>query len=123
MLLGHWLWHALLESGFFGPLLEREKLTLGYCLWSISLGPALEELLFRRLIFAYGRKYSSFWPGALLSSLLFALAHREPMSSLAEMLLLGLALCHIFEISGSLWESIGCHAGHNLLFLLLLQCG
>ncbi|MBS4197668.1 CPBP family intramembrane glutamic endopeptidase [Lederbergia citri] len=46
---------------------------------SSILGPILEEIVFRKVIFGFFYNRFPFWVAALLSSLIFALAHFDPM--------------------------------------------
>ncbi|MFP9075435.1 lysostaphin resistance A-like protein, partial [Enterococcus faecalis] len=40
-------------------------------------GPIMEEFVFRRSILGIISRYSNFWVGAVISSLLFAFAHND----------------------------------------------
>lgn len=98
----------------------------------VILGPAVEELVFRGAIFnglyAMGRAFSArldlsgppmktvrrawFVIAALLSSVFFAFLHYEPVI-LAALVVLAIALCWLFEKTGSLLPPFVAHATFN----------
>ena len=82
-------------------------------------GPVAEELVFRGLVYRLGRRYWGYLPAALISSIIFGLAHGEPWF-LFGLVGLGLLLAHIYEQTRSLTACILTHAAHNGLSLLLL---
>lgn len=93
----------------------------------IFLAPFVEETLFRGLVFgglkersrllAYGASCALF---ALLHVWQFALANRDPSYFLlmVQYLIPGLVLAWAYDHSGTLWASIGLHAGVNALSVL-----
>lgn len=93
----------------------------------IFLAPFVEETLFRGLVFgglkersrllAYAVSCALF---ALLHVWQFALANRDAAYFLlmAQYLIPGLVLAWAYEHSGTLWASIGLHAGINTLSVL-----
>lgn len=106
-----------------------------WLLWvfAVVLAPLYEEVLFRRVLF--GRLWAAGRPvlGALLSSVLFALAHEFPgmgnNSPAAAALLwtyyvfMGLALAWIYRRTGTLWAPIGVHALNNLAACVMIALG
>ncbi|MBC8425328.1 CPBP family intramembrane metalloprotease [bacterium] len=82
-------------------------------------GPVAEELVFRGLVYRIGRRYWGYLPAALISALIFGLAHGEPWF-LFGLVGLGLLLAHIYEKTRSLTACILTHAAHNGISLLLL---
>lgn len=101
-------------------------------------GPAVEELLWRGAIFnglyRLGRLFSSrlgakepagavsFLLAALASSASFALLHLEPVL-LPALLILAVALCVLFERTGSLLPPFVAHATFNSFTVLLIVLG
>ncbi len=93
----------------------------------VFLAPFVEETLFRGLVFgglkeksrllAYAASCALF---ALLHVWQFAVAGRDPAYFLAmvQYLIPGLVLAWAYEHSGTLWASIGLHAGVNALSAL-----
>jgi uncharacterized protein len=105
----------------------------------IIFGPAVEELVFRGAIFnglyrlaglvsghSFGKEDSgraakrvSFTLSALVSSVIFALLHLEPVL-LPALLLLAVILCALFERTGSLLPPFVAHATFNSFATLLI---
>ena len=98
----------------------------------VILGPAVEELIFRGVVFnglyrlgavissrSLGKERSGALPkkalfafSALASSILFALLHLEPIL-LPVLLILAITLCALFQRTGSLLPSFVAHATFN----------
>jgi membrane protease YdiL (CAAX protease family) len=105
----------------------------------VIFGPAVEELVFRGAVFnglyRLGRSVSadlgrsenpirrgrtiSFALAALVSSLVFALLHLEPVL-LPALLILAVILCALFERTGSLLPSFVAHATFNSFAVSLI---
>lgn len=93
----------------------------------LLLAPFVEETLFRGLVFG-GLKERSRFLAYIASCALFALAHvwqfalanRDPayFLQMAQYLIPGLVLAWAYDHSGTLWASIGLHAGVNALAVL-----
>ncbi|WP_325200501.1 CPBP family intramembrane glutamic endopeptidase [Oscillibacter sp.] len=93
----------------------------------VFLAPFVEETLFRGLVFgglkeksrllAYAVSCALF---ALLHVWQFALANRDPayFLTMVQYLIPGLVLAWAYDHSGTLWASIGLHAGVNALSAL-----
>jgi uncharacterized protein len=81
-----------------------------------------EELLFRGYPLAALTRGISFWPGAVILSILFGAAHlfTKPMETVPDILnivLLGLFCCYTVRRTGSLWFVIGFHASFDFFAL------
>ena len=93
----------------------------------VFLAPFVEETLFRGLVFG-GLKEKNRLLAYAVSCALFALAHvwqfavanRDPAYFLlmVQYLIPGLVLAWAYDHSGTLWASIGLHAGVNALSVL-----
>ncbi|MGF2942378.1 lysostaphin resistance A-like protein [Enterococcus xiangfangensis] len=79
-------------------------------------GPIMEEFVFRRAIFGSLEKRFGFFIPALLSSVLFALAHNDGYYLLYAGL--GFLFCGMYHYSGRIWTSMITHVGMNLLVVL-----
>jgi membrane protease YdiL (CAAX protease family) len=79
----------------------------------LVLGPVLEELLYRERVLPALRAVVGAPLAVVLSSLLFAIPHRDPWLVLAASGL-GVVLGATFLATGSLALCIGAHAGLNL---------
>lgn len=114
----------------FGPLEQPEQQVLQDAtkglaagLWSfvvaVLLAPALEEAVFRGVLFQAIRARLGLWPGIVLSAFAFAIVHLEvtqPIFS-AALLLLGVWLAAVFHRTGSLVAAITAHATFNAIAL------
>jgi uncharacterized protein len=105
----------------------------------VLFGPAVEELVFRGVVFnglyrlgtliytrlvgtEYSEGFSSkmiFISSALASSILFALLHLEPVL-LPVLLVLAITLCALFQRTGSLLPSFVAHATFNSVAAVLI---
>lgn len=90
----------------------------------VSIGPLVEELLFRGvLLSALLRHLRTAW-AVLASAALFALVHLPDLRwlwyALPNLALLGVVLAWLRLRSGSLWPSVIAHACNNLLAMLAL---
>jgi membrane protease YdiL (CAAX protease family) len=118
-----WLALLLASGGALGLALPSAPAPEGGAvgaLCDLAVGPALEELLYReRLLPALRGTLGT--PAALaVSSLAFALSHREPWHVLAAGGL-GLALGAAFLATRSVGACIAAHAGLNLAAWLCLR--
>lgn len=82
-------------------------------------GPLAEELVFRGLVFRLALRVWGFLPAALISALLFGLAHGEPWF-LFGLVGLGLVLAYVYDRTGSLTACVVLHAVHNGVSLALM---
>lgn len=83
------------------------------------VAPALEETLFRGVLFGGLRQRWSYWPAALVSAAIFAVVHQH-VAGFVTYLLLGLIFAYLFEASRSLVTSWAAHAAFNIFNLMLL---
>ncbi len=81
--------------------------------------PALEETVFRGVVFRGLAARSSFWPAAVVSALLFALLHMSP-SDAVPLFLLGLLFAWLYHRHHSLFAPAVAHGVYNALNLVLL---
>jgi membrane protease YdiL (CAAX protease family) len=81
--------------------------------------PALEETLFRGLLFGALRRVVKFWPAAAASALLFAIVHVNA-AGVAVYFVLGLAFAAVFERTRSLFAAWAAHATFNLVNLAMV---
>jgi hypothetical protein len=93
----------------------------------VVLPPLVEEIIVRGLIFTSLRKHLKVWGAALLTSLIFAIAHLPeggeggPLYVAAiDTFMLSLVLCYLREKTGSLWAGITLHAIKNSVAFVML---
>jgi membrane protease YdiL (CAAX protease family) len=82
-------------------------------LFGFFLVGVAEETIFRGYILATLTRGMGFWPGAVLMSVLFAIAHihnkGENVLGILQVFTAGMVLCLLLRVTGSLWMSIGFH--------------
>lgn len=96
-------------------LVDKITLVIGAGL----VAPALEETLFRGVLFGALRQRWSFWPAAAASSALFSAVHFD-LAGAASYFLLGLVFAYLFERTRSLVAPAVAHAGFNLFNLAVI---
>ena len=87
----------------------------GLTFLSVALvGPVSEEVFFRGLCYSRMKRGMKPWLAGLLSSVLFGIAHGNPVWFLVG-LVAGLALSWAYETTGSLWNCIVIHITNNAI--------
>jgi membrane protease YdiL (CAAX protease family) len=95
-------------------------LTLVVIFVTVVLMPAVfEEVIYRGFIFGGLQAHTGFWPAAIISSLLFGLAHMQ-LNVGIDTFFLGLASCWLYARYHSLLSSIGLHVLKNSTAFVLL---
>lgn len=85
------------------------------------LGPLIEEVVFRGVLYpALRRRWNAHW-SILVSGGCFAALHTNP-AGLLPIWLLGGALAWLYETTGSLAPSIALHVAHNTTMIAGLWC-
>lgn len=124
----HVLWTALVLAVSVAARLEQLPLlpnrlsllgslpSLPYALTVFVLAPIKEEVLYRAILLRRAAGGLGFWPGLILSSLLFGLGHTRPVAASAMGMLLG----YMYSPRGTatLLTPILMHAWANLTGLL-----
>lgn len=89
---------------------------------AIVAAPIAEESIFRAFFFNLGLRYGGFWGGALLSSVLFGLAHGDLYEAI-PLALGGAVLCGVYYTSRNAFASMISHGLFNAftIFALLLS--
>lgn len=98
-----------------------------FALFAIVVGPVAEEFVFRLFLFNAMRAWWGFWPGAIVSSALFGLAHAQPPFTPVMFLALslplaigGIILCSVYARTGSILSNMITHATFNALSVVLI---
>jgi membrane protease YdiL (CAAX protease family) len=87
-----------------------------------AVSPVCEELFFRGFVFAGLRSRWSLWPAALVSGLVFGLVHAPTgITTVIPLAGLGVALCWLYNRTGSLWPCVLVHVVNNALALALIS--
>jgi membrane protease YdiL (CAAX protease family) len=93
---------------------------------AVFVAPVVEETYFRGILFRSVRDRHGFWPGALVSGVLFGLVHFVPSAWQDAVLLqsimvfTGIALAWIYERRGSLLANIAAHMAFNAIGIFLI---
>jgi membrane protease YdiL (CAAX protease family) len=89
---------------------------------AVAVAAVVEELLFRRLLYAALRRRMGFWRAAVVSSALFAAVHMNVWEML-PLFILGMMLALVYERRRSLCAPVVLHAvnnGFSIAVILLL---
>lgn len=96
-----------------------------FAVFGVILAPVFEESVFRVFLFNAFRKWWGFWPGAIVSSLLFGLAHIQPpwipamfLSLTLPLAVGGMVLAYVYTRTGKAWASMVTHGAFNGITLL-----
>lgn len=117
---------VMLESVLFGEATPSENTqniiqmimeAPAFILATTIAGPTMEEFVFRRSILGIISRYSNFWVGAVISSLLFAFAHND--GHLLIYFFLGFFFSLEYKATGRIWTSMITHVGMNTLVVLV----
>ncbi|HFC9130462.1 TPA: lysostaphin resistance A-like protein [Enterococcus faecium] len=117
---------VMLESMLFGEATPSENTqniiqmimeAPAFILATTVAGPIMEEFVFRRSILGIISRYSNFWVGAVVSSLLFAFAHND--GHLLIYFFLGFFFSLEYKATGRIWTSMITHVGMNTLVVLV----
>lgn len=114
-------------GGFLGSYSQStQMLTAGGVVMtiikSVILAPIAEELAFRGLTFRRMELYTSFWPAAVVSSLLFALYHMNLLQGIYAFPF-GLMLCLVYRVFRNIIAAIIMHAAANAFTVLFMLTG
>ena len=97
-----------------------------FALFAVVVGPVTEEVFFRFTLFNAMRAWWGLRTGAIVSSILFGMAHMQPGGAALNVSLViplafgGLILCAVYNRTGNAWTNIITHASFNGLSLLLI---
>jgi membrane protease YdiL (CAAX protease family) len=90
-----------------------------FALFACLFAPFAEETIFRVFFFNLGLRYGGFWVGAVLSGVLFGLAHGDVFAAL-PLALGGMILCYVYYRSRNAFASMISHSLFNLTSILAL---
>lgn len=93
----------------------------------VVIVPIAEEIMFRGFLFSSLRQKYAFWPAAVVTGLLFGVAHLQfgsnaPLLWIAaiDTFILSCFLCFLREKLHSIWSPIGLHAIKNMVAFSIL---
>ncbi|MFY9630245.1 MAG: type II CAAX endopeptidase family protein [Candidatus Cybelea sp.] len=98
----------------------HDRTTIGlFAFFAIVLAPFAEEALFRIFFFNLGLRYGGFWVGAIVSGLLFGIAHGDPFEVI-PLALGGMVLCVVYYVTRNAYASMISHALFNSISIFAL---
>ncbi|MCC2684192.1 MAG: amino terminal protease family [Paenibacillaceae bacterium] len=114
--------HAITTIALKPPIDLPERDLLGtyviFAFYMIVIGPIMEELAYRKVIFGFLNNKFGFWAAAIVSSVIFAAAHFSWQRAPAYFAV-GMLLCHVYRKSGSLTPAIMAHMSLNFISILV----
>jgi uncharacterized protein len=90
-----------------------------FAAFAVIFAPFAEETFFRLLFFNLGMRYGGFWGGAILSGVLFGIAHGDLFAAV-PLALGGIVLCGVYYRTGNIFASMLSHALFNALSIVAL---
>ncbi|MHB8147491.1 MAG: CPBP family intramembrane glutamic endopeptidase [Vulcanimicrobiaceae bacterium] len=90
-----------------------------FTIFAVVLAPIAEETIFRVLIFNVGVRYRGFWFGAIVSSVLFGVAHGD-MFAAVPLALAGIVLCFVYYRTCNAYASMVTHGLFNAFTIVAL---
>ncbi|EPH99667.1 MULTISPECIES: CPBP family intramembrane glutamic endopeptidase [unclassified Enterococcus] len=112
-----WLFGETAPSQNTQDIIKMILTSPAFILATTIAGPIMEELVFRRSILGIVARYSNFWVGLIISSLLFAVAHND--GHLLLYFFLGAFFSLLYKSTGRIWTSMITHVGMNSLVVLV----
>jgi membrane protease YdiL (CAAX protease family) len=90
-----------------------------FAFFAIVFAPIAEETFFRLFFFNLGMRYGGFWIGAIVSGILFGMAHGD-LYAAAPLALGGMILCYVYYRTRNAWASMMTHCLFNALSIAAL---
>jgi membrane protease YdiL (CAAX protease family) len=90
-----------------------------FAAFAILFAPFAEETFFRLLFFNLGLRYGGFWAGAVLSGVLFGIAHGDIFAAV-PLALGGVVLCWVYYRTRNAFAPMLSHALFNALSIVAL---
>lgn len=114
---GFYIDEALSNIGFYNILTDNVIFFGSDLLFSVILGPIVEEILFRGILFNRIHRKFSLITAILLSSLLFATFHSYP--AIISSFLFGITMCITYVLTDNILMPISLHMTNNLISMLV----
>jgi membrane protease YdiL (CAAX protease family) len=94
-------------------------LTPTVMLSAVVFSAIMEELVYRKTLFTFLDRLFGFWPSAVVSSALFAVAHYN-YSAYLGYFLLGMVWCRIYKKTENIGIVIAAHMAFNLIAMVVM---
>jgi membrane protease YdiL (CAAX protease family) len=95
---------------------KRSNVILFLTIFVSVLGPVIEEIFFRGFLYSAVKKRFGILAGVLLSAALFSMLHAN-ISGFLPIMILGVLMAFLYEVTGSLVASISVHILHNSIIV------
>lgn len=79
---------------------------------AVVIAPITEEVIFRGYLYPVVKHFSDRWFAAVFTGVFFGVIHLNAFS-LPALAVMGFTLVVLYEVTGSLWVTIACHAAFN----------
>jgi membrane protease YdiL (CAAX protease family) len=99
--------------------LHDPRTTILFAAFAIVFAPFAEETFFRIFFFNLGMRYGGFWTGAVLSGVLFGIAHGDLYAAL-PLTLGGIILCAVYYRTRNVFAPMISHALFNAVSIVAL---
>lgn len=109
---------AQLQQTGFGNLSQRYEYILAF-ITLVVVAPVAEEILFRGYLYGKLRGSIPVWLAILITSVLFGAVHGQ-WNVAVDVFALGIILCTLREVTGSIWAGIMLHMIKNGIAFYLL---
>jgi membrane protease YdiL (CAAX protease family) len=99
--------------------IHNSTTTALFVIFAIIFAPFAEETAFRIFAFNFGLRFGGFWAGAVLSGVLFGLAHGDLYAAL-PLALGAVVLCAVYYRTRNAWASMISHSLFNAVSIVAL---
>jgi len=91
-----------------------------FVVFAVVFQPFIEETIFRVFFFNFGLRFGGFWAGAILSGVLFGLAHGDLVAAV-PLALGAIVLCWVYYRTRNAYASMISHGLFNTFSILALH--
>lgn len=84
----------------------------------VLVGPIVEEVAYRKILFTYLEQRFNFWAASIITSALFSIGHFSPDRFIVYFVV-GLLFCYAYKKSGSILSVILAHASLNFISIVV----
>lgn len=107
-------WIAFMSTPFALDPGNSTWMSIGFLVMTIAVTPFAEEVFFRGFLFRWMSGHHPVWLAAIISSIMFGVAHILPPQAISAALM-ALLLCWLYWRTGSIWPAIAAHITNNAL--------